>query len=54
MDFPGSAIGGSLGRFKEDMRRVLEWCGEELPADQPKHLLDIGTVEDTSWPCSTG
>jgi len=46
MNFPGLAIGGSLGRSKEDMLRVIEWTVEELPKERPRHLLGIGTVED--------
>ncbi len=46
MGFPGFAIGGSLGRSKEDMLHVIEWTVAELPADRPRHLLGIGTVED--------
>lgn len=46
MGFPGFAIGGSLGRSKEDMYRVIEWTVDELPAEKPRHLLGIGTVED--------
>lgn len=46
MGFPGFAIGGSLGRSKEEMLRVVEWTAEELPPDRPRHLLGIGGVED--------
>jgi len=46
MGFPGFAIGGSLGRSNEDMLRVIERTVDELPADRPRHLLGIGTVED--------
>lgn len=46
MGFPGFAIGGSLGRSKEDMLRVVEWTVEELPPEWPRHLLGIGGVED--------
>ncbi len=46
MGFPGFAIGGSLGRSKEDMYRVIEWTISELPPDKPRHLLGIGTIED--------
>lgn len=46
MGFSGFAIGGSLGKSKEDMYRVLEWTIPELPDDKPRHLLGIGTVED--------
>lgn len=46
MDFPGIAIGGSLGRSKEDMYRVISWCVDALPPERPRHLLGIGTVQD--------
>jgi len=46
MGFPGFAIGGSLGRSKEDMLRVIEWTVDVLPDDRPRHLLGIGGVED--------
>ena len=46
MGFPGYAIGGSLGKSKQDMLRVIEWTVEELPEGAPRHLLGIGGVED--------
>jgi len=46
MGFPGIAIGGSLGRSKEEMYRVISWCVDALPPDRPRHLLGIGTVQD--------
>lgn len=46
MGFSGFAIGGSLGRSKDDMLRVIEWTVAELPEDRPRHLLGIGGVED--------
>jgi queuine tRNA-ribosyltransferase len=42
----GIAIGGTLGRDKEEMRRVLAMTAPRLPADAPKHLLGIGEVDD--------
>lgn len=45
-EFDGYAIGGSLGRSKEDMHQVLEWTIPLLPQDKPRHLLGIGKVED--------
>ena len=42
----GIAIGGTLGRDKEEMRGVLEFTAPLLPADAPKHLLGIGEVDD--------
>ena len=46
MDFAGFAIGGSLGRSKDDMWRVLDWTIPALPSDRPRHLLGIGEIED--------
>jgi queuine tRNA-ribosyltransferase/7-cyano-7-deazaguanine tRNA-ribosyltransferase len=46
LDFPGHAIGGSLGRNKQDMYAILEWVGPLLAARKPRHLLGIGEVED--------
>jgi queuine tRNA-ribosyltransferase/7-cyano-7-deazaguanine tRNA-ribosyltransferase len=45
-DFDGYAIGGPLGRSKDDMHHVLEWTIPLLPKDKPRHLLGIGRVED--------
>lgn len=46
LPFDGFAIGGSLGKSKKDMHKVLEWVIKELPENKPRHLLGIGTVED--------
>jgi len=42
----GIAIGGTLGRDKEEMHGVLELTAPLLPEDTPKHLLGIGDVDD--------
>ena len=42
----GIAIGGTLGRDKQEMRGVLEFTTPLLPTDAPKHLLGIGDVDD--------
>lgn len=42
----GIAIGGTLGRDKEEMRAVLELTAPLLPAEAPKHLLGVGDVDD--------
>jgi queuine tRNA-ribosyltransferase len=42
----GIAIGGTLGRDKEEMRGVLELTVPLLPEEAPKHLLGIGDVDD--------
>ena len=42
----GIAIGGTLGRDKEEMRGVLAMTAPLLPEEAPKHLLGIGEVDD--------
>jgi queuine tRNA-ribosyltransferase len=42
----GLAIGGTLGRDKEEMRGVLAFTAPLLPEEAPKHLLGIGEVDD--------
>jgi queuine tRNA-ribosyltransferase/7-cyano-7-deazaguanine tRNA-ribosyltransferase len=46
MDFDGIAIGGNLGKTKEDMHAVLDWTVPHLPREKPRHLLGIGDVPD--------
>lgn len=46
LPFSGFAIGGSLGKSKEDMHKVLEWTIPLLPDDRPRHLLGIGGLDD--------
>jgi queuine tRNA-ribosyltransferase len=46
---PGIAIGGSLGRDKDQMYEVVGWATadlEHLAPDRPRHLLGIGEVDD--------
>jgi queuine tRNA-ribosyltransferase len=42
----GLAIGGTLGRDKDEMREVLGLTAPLLPDEAPKHLLGIGEVDD--------
>ncbi len=42
----GIAIGGTLGRDKEEMAEVLGFTVPALPVGAPKHLLGIGEVDD--------
>jgi queuine tRNA-ribosyltransferase len=42
----GIAIGGTLGRDKQEMRGVLELTAPLLPEQAPKHLLGIGDIDD--------
>jgi queuine tRNA-ribosyltransferase len=42
----GLAIGGTLGRDKQEMHGVLEMTAPMLPPEAPKHLLGIGEPDD--------
>jgi queuine tRNA-ribosyltransferase len=42
----GLAIGGTLGRDKEEMQAVLAMTAPLLPETAPKHLLGIGEIDD--------
>ncbi len=42
----GIAIGGTLGREKEEMQGVLAATTPHLPEEKPRHLLGIGEVDD--------
>ncbi len=46
LGFDGFGIGGSLGKSKEDMHRVLDWTIPLLPKHSPRHLLGIGRIDD--------
>lgn len=46
LPFDGLAIGGSLGKSKNDMHAILEWTIPLLPDNKPRHLLGIGEIED--------
>jgi queuine tRNA-ribosyltransferase len=45
----GIAVGGSLGRDKDQMYEVVDWTTgelERLAPERPRHLLGIGEVDD--------
>ena len=46
LPFFGFGIGGSLGKSKKDMIKVLEWTIPLLDENKPRHLLGIGEVDD--------
>ena len=46
MDVPGFGLGGSLGKFKEDVHAILDWIIPILPDEKPRHFLGIGQVRD--------
>lgn len=45
--FDGYAIGGlSVGEPKEEMMKVLDHLGPEMPLDKPRYLMGVGTPAD--------
>lgn len=46
MDFDGFGVGGAFGKFKKNVKNILDYSVEHLPENKPKHLLGIGSVED--------
>lgn len=47
LGFPGIAIGGlSVGESKEEMLAVLAAVEPALPADRPRYLMGVGSLED--------
>jgi queuine tRNA-ribosyltransferase/7-cyano-7-deazaguanine tRNA-ribosyltransferase len=58
LPFDGFAIGGSLGKSKLDMLKVIEWTVKNLKKDnKPRHLLGIGDplgiLESVQLGCDT-
>jgi len=45
LPFDGHAIGGSLGKTREQMVEMLTYVMPELPEDKPTHLLGIGDTQ---------
>ena len=45
LPFDGFAIGGSLGKTREQMFAMLAYVMPEIPTDKPNHLLGIGDLE---------
>lgn len=48
LPFNGFAIGGSVGKNKQEMRDLLSFTTCHLPYEFPTHLLGIGDVESIS------
>ena len=47
LGFPGIAIGGlSVGETKAEMLAVLDVIEPALPADRPRYLMGVGSLED--------
>jgi queuine tRNA-ribosyltransferase len=45
LPFDGHAIGGSLGKTREQMIEMLTYVMPQLPEDKPTHLLGIGDTQ---------
>jgi len=45
LDFDGYAIGGSMGKTKEEMHSILSHTLPLLPKEKPNHLLGIGDLD---------
>lgn len=44
LDFDGFAIGGSLGKTKDEMHKMLSCMMPLIPREKPNHLLGIGDL----------
>jgi len=45
LPFDGYAVGGSLGKTRQEMFDMLAYTMPQLPTDKPNHLLGIGDLE---------
>lgn len=45
LDFDGFAVGGSLGKNREEMFELLKFTMPQLPKEKPNHLLGIGDLQ---------
>lgn len=44
LPFDGFAIGGSVGKTKEELREIVTFTRQHLPDEKPNHLLGIGDL----------
>ncbi|NGX47891.1 MAG: Queuine tRNA-ribosyltransferase [Chlamydiae bacterium] len=54
LDFDGFAIGGSMGKNKQEMHAILEHTLPLLPKEKPNHLLGIGDLESIDMGIALG
>lgn len=54
LPFDGFAVGGSLGKTKQEMFELLHFTMPLLPTDKPNHLLGIGDLESLQTCISFG
>ena len=54
LPFDGFAIGGSVGKNKEEMHELLTFTTKYLPEDKPIHLLGIGDLPSLTYSVPLG
>ena len=54
LEFDGYAIGGSMGKNKDEMRSILKHTVPLLPKEKPNHLLGIGDLDSIDVGVSIG
>jgi queuine tRNA-ribosyltransferase len=55
LPFDGYAIGGvSVGEPMAERRNAVEWTAPRLPAERPRYLMGVGTIEDIFHAVSRG
>ncbi len=54
LPFDGFAIGGSVGKNKQEMFELLSYTTENLPKDRPNHLLGIGDLPSIDFSIPLG
>ncbi len=53
--FDGYALGGlSVGEPKDQMRKIVNYCGERMPSEKPRYLMGVGTPQDIVYAVSQG
>lgn len=53
--FDGYALGGlSVGEPKDQMRKIVKYCGERMPSEKPRYLMGVGTPQDIVYAVSQG
>jgi len=52
--FDGYAVGGSMGKNKQEMYKILEHTMPLLPKEKPNHLLGIGDLESIDMGIALG
>jgi queuine tRNA-ribosyltransferase len=55
LGFDGIAVGGlAVGEPREELQRLVSFCGPRLPADHPRYLMGIGDPADLLFAIAHG